>query len=140
MLSRTQSRLYVAGASLFLLTGIAHTIGQFGPSDPGLAERTLETMMRATGAAGSSMSYWNILMVWGALYGLMTFCFGLALFAVKLAGSDAKSLRALAQVAALAAAGQAIVALAFHTPPPVFFMLPAAVVFAVVGAHRAGRT
>jgi len=135
-MSRTRSRIYNAGATLFLLTGIAHMIGQFGPSDPGIAERTLEAMMRATGAGGSSMSYWNILMGWGAMYGLTTFCFGLALFGVKLAGADANSLRAFAQVAALAAAGQAIISLIYRTPPPVFFMLPAAVLFAIVGARK----
>lgn len=137
-MSRTRSRLYAIGATLFLLTGIAHTIGQFAPSELGIAERTLVAMMRATGAGGSSMSYWNILMDWGAMYGLMTFCFGLALFAVRLAGADARSLRAFAQVAALAAAGQAIVSLIYRTPPPVFFMVPAAVMFAIVGATKPG--
>jgi len=132
MTTRTLSRFYSAGSMLFVLTGIAHTIGQFAPSKPGLGERALISMMRNTGAGGSSMTYWNILMDWGAMYGLMSFCFGLALFAVKRAGAEARVLRAIARVAVLAAAGQATISLLYRTPPPAIFMVPAAMCFAVV--------
>ncbi len=136
MLTRMHSRLFVAGATLFVLTGIAHAVGQFAPSELGLGERALVAMMRATPAGSSSMTYWNILMDWGAMYGLMSLCFGLALFAVKRAGAEARVLRAFALVAAIAAAGQAAISLAYRTPPPVFLMAPAAVLFAIVAAGR----
>lgn len=135
-LSRLHARLFATGATLFVLTGIAHTIGQFAPSEPGFAERAVISMMRATHAGDSGMSYWNILMDWGAMYGLMSFALGVALFAARRAGAAAPVLRALAAVAAFAAAGQAAISLLYRTPPPAFFMIPAAVVLAVVALGR----
>ncbi len=139
-LSRLHARLYTAGATLFVLTGIAHTIGQFAPSRPGFAERAVISMMRSTHAGDSGMSYWNILMDWGAMYGLMSFALGVALFAARRAGGGAAVLRALAAVAAFAAAGQAAVSLLYRTPPPAFFMIPAAVVLGLVGFGRPSRS
>lgn len=132
-LSLTHTRLYTAGTLLFLLTGLAHTIGQFAPSRPGFAERAVQSMMRGASAGDSGMTYWNIMMDWGAMYGLMSLLFGVSLLVVRRAGADARVLRALSRVAMIAAAGQAIISLFYRTPPPVFFMAPAAAVFAMVG-------
>ena len=139
-LSRTHARLYLTGATLFILTGLAHTIGQFAPSRPGFAERAVQSMMRGATAGGSGMTYWNIMMDWGAMYGLMSLLFGISLVVVRRSGADGRVMRALARVAMFAAAGQAVISLFYRTPPPVFFMAPAAALFAIVGFRGRERS
>jgi hypothetical protein len=138
-MSVNATRLHTVGAILFALTGIAHTIGQFLPSrlDPGSA--AVETAMKEFVIPDSSFTYWNIMQCWGALYGGMTFLFGIGLLAAaRAAGGEPRVLRATAAVGAIAAALQAAVALVYHTPPPAFFMVPASLVMVAAGI-AAGR-
>ena len=139
-MSRASSRLHTTGGILFLLDAIAHTIGQFtpGPSSPGSAG--VEKAMRGFAIPGTSFTYWNIMQCWGVLYGGMTLLFGILLLAsVRAAGGDPHVRRATAIVGAIAAGVQAGVAIAYQTPPPVFFMVPAAVCFALAAGWREQR-
>jgi len=134
-MSKAASRLHATGGILFLVTGAAHTLGQFtsGASDPG--SRAVEEAMRKVAISGTSFTYWNVMQCWGALYGAMTMLFGaLLLSASRSAPGDPRVRRATAIVGALAAILQAGVALVYRTPPPVFFMVPAAVVLVLAAA------
>ena len=139
-MSKAASRLYTTGAVLFCLTGIAHTIGQFAPSTPDAGSAAVEASMKDWVIPGSTFTYWNIMQCWGALYGGMTFLFGLGLLlAVRAAGGEPRVRRNLAAVGALAAVLQAAVALAYATPPPAFFMAPAAAALGVAALRGDGR-
>jgi hypothetical protein len=140
-MSRTSSRLHTAGGILFILDAIAHSIGQFtsGPSDP--VGKGLERTMRGFVISGTSFTYWNVMQCWGVLYGAMTLLFGiLLLVAVRAASSDARVRRATAIVGAIAATAQALVTIAYRTPPPAFFMVPAAVCFALAAGLPERKT
>ena len=129
-MSRVASSLHATGGILFIVNGAAHTLGQFtsGASDPG--SRAVEKAMRDLSIPGTSFTYWNVMQCWGALYGGMTILFGaLLLSAARSAPGDRRVRRATATVGALAAILQAAVALVYRTPPPAFFMVPAAVAF-----------
>ena len=142
-MSRAASRLYTTGAVLFCLTGIAHTIGQYAPSTPDAGSASVEQAMQAWVIPGTSFTYWNIMQCWGALYGAMTFLFGvLLLWLGRLGGAEPRLRRAGATVGVLAAAVQAAVALLYATPPPAFFMVPAmfALAATLVSERRAART
>ena len=127
-------RLHLAGAILFVLTGIAHLIGQYAPSDPDFIVDGVMAMMDRTHIAGSGFSLLDVMNCWGGLYGVMSLLFGVhALVTVHAARGDLAVVRASARTAALAAVLQAIVSLAYHTPPPAFFMLPAAMLMGLAG-------
>lgn len=130
-------RLHLVGAILFILTGIAHLIGQYGPSDPDFVVDGVLAMMDRTHIAGSGFSLRDVMMCWGALYGVMSLLFGVnALATVRAAGGDIDVVRASARTAALAAVLQGIISLAYHTPPPAMLMLPAAMLMGLAGfAH-----
>jgi hypothetical protein len=122
-MSKVPGRLHATGGVLFILCGIAHTIGQFAP-DP--SDAPIERTMRAYVVPGTSMNYWNIMQCWGALYGAMTILFGVVLLAtVRAAGGDARVRRAAALAGAIAACAQVACVLVYATPPPAFFMIPA---------------
>lgn len=130
-------RLHLAGAILFLLTGIAHTIGQYAPGPPDRVVDGVTGMMRHARVAGSGFTLYDIMMCWGALYGAMSFVFGLhMLFVARAAGAALPVLRASARIGALAAVFQAVISLSYHTPPPAFFMLPAALLLGLAGYAR----
>lgn len=81
---------------------------------------------------GAGFTYWDIMQCWGALYGGMTFLFGALILAVgHWTDHDPRGHRVTAITGAVAAALQATVALAFHTPPPAFFMVPCALLFVI---------
>lgn len=127
-------RLHLAGAILFVLTGIAHLIGQYAPSAPDVVVDGVMAMMARTHLAGSGFSLRDIMMCWGALYGVMSLLFGVnALTTVHAARGDIAVVRASARTAALAGVLQGIVSLAYHTPPPAVFMLPAAMIMGLAG-------
>jgi hypothetical protein len=131
-MSRASRRLHTAGGILFILDAIAHSIGQFtsGPSDP--VGKGLERTMRGSVITGTNFTYWNVMQCWGTLYGAMTLVFGvLLLVSVRAARGDARVRRTTAIVGAFAAGVQAVVAIAYGTPPPAFFMVPAAICFAL---------
>ncbi len=131
-MNKTATRTHTTAGILFLLTGIAHTIGQFAPStlDPGSA--AVEAAMKAHVIPGAGFTYWNIMQCWGALYGGMTFLFGALLLAVgHWTDHDARGHRVTAITGCIAAALQAAVALLCHTPPPAFFMIPCAILLAI---------
>jgi len=140
-MSRASSRLHTTGSILFILDAIGHSIGQFtpGPPDPGSA--AVEKAMRGFAIPGTSFTYWNVMQCWGALYGGMTLLFGILLLtSVRAAGGDPRVLRTSALVGAIAASVQAVVAIVYRTPPPVFFMVPAALCFAVAAGLPEKRT
>lgn len=127
-------RLHLVGAILFVLTGTAHLIGQYAPSDPDFVVDGVMALMDRTHIAGSGFSLRDMMMCWGALYGVMSLLFGVhALVTVHAARGDLAVVRASARTAALAAVLQAIVSLAYHTPPPALFMLPAAMLMGLAG-------
>lgn len=117
---------HTIAATLFVLTGVAHTIGQYtpGPTDPATVAfvRTLNT----TKLTGTTFTWWNVLMCWGALYGAMTFVLGLHSLAItRDCAYDPRVIRSSARFLMLAAIVQSVVALFYGTPPPAFFMIPA---------------
>jgi hypothetical protein len=126
-----QRRFVTGGGVMFVLTGIAHALGQFGPSQPSVAERATVAMMRATAVSG--MSYWDIFTGWGALYGWMSLAYGLLVLAVMRASREPAVARALARSGCIAALGQATVAIATHAYPPAVFMAPTALVLGFAG-------
>ena len=133
-MNKTATRTHTAGGILFLLTGIAHTIGQFAPDHSPLAV-TAERTLRSYVISGAGFSYWDILQSWGALYGAMTFLFGALLLAVgHWTAHEPRAHRVTATTGAITAAVQASLALAFHTPPPAFFMIPCVVLFTISAA------
>ncbi|MCE9628290.1 MAG: hypothetical protein K8R56_10295 [Candidatus Eisenbacteria bacterium] len=131
-MNTTATRTHTTAGILFLLTGIAHTIGQFAPSplDPGSA--AVEAAMKAHVIPHSSFTYWNIMTCWGALYGGMTFLFGALMLAVgHWTAHDVRGHRCTAITGCIAALLQGGVAVALATPPPAFFMFPAAALLAI---------
>ncbi|MEQ1832251.1 MAG: hypothetical protein ABL977_04285 [Candidatus Eisenbacteria bacterium] len=134
-MNKTATRTHTTGGILFLLTGVAHTIGQFAPlpMDPGSI--AVESAMKGFVIPGQGFTYWNVMQCWGALYGGMTFLFGALLLAVgHWTDHDPRGHRVTALTGGIAAVLQAAVALACHTPPPAFFMIPAAILFAISAA------
>ena len=131
-MSKVPGRLHATGGVLFILCGIAHTIGQFtsvGSTAP------IEQSMRAAVVPGTSMTYLNVMQCWGALYGAMTILFGVVLLVLpRAAGGDARVRRAAAVTGAVAAIVQAACVLFYATPPPAFFMIPAAVLLLAAAA------
>ena len=69
-------RLHLVGAILFVLTGIAHLIGQYAPNDPDFVVDGVMAMMDRTHIAGSGFSLLDMMMCWGAIYGVMSLLFG----------------------------------------------------------------
>ena len=141
MFTRSQLRwFHTSAATLFVLTGIAHTIGQYtpGPRDPATVEfvRALTT----TKLAGASFTWWQVMMCWGALYGAMSLLFGVhALVVTRECDYDPRVVRGSARVLAVAALAQAVVAIFYTTTPPAFFMIPAALLAALAafGSEKA---
>lgn len=131
-LNKTATRTHTTGGILFLLAGIAHTIGQFAPSTPDPGSTAVETAMKQFVIPGADFTYWNIMQCWGALYGGMTFLFGALVLAVgHWTDHDLRGHRVTAITGAVAAALQATISLAFHTPSPAFFMIPCALLFVI---------
>ncbi len=133
---------HTISAVLFVLTGIAHTVGQFAPSPPDPATVAVVNLMGTTRLTGAAFTWWQVLMCWGALYGAMSFLFGVHALAVSRAcGGDLRVVRASAGVLALAAAAQSAIAIFYTTTPPAFFMIPAALLaaFAAFAPARAAN-
>jgi hypothetical protein len=140
-MSRASSRLHTTGGILFILDAIGHSIGQFTPGPPDPVGKGLERTMRGFVISGTSFTYWNVMQCWGALYGAMTLLLGVLLLAsVRAAPGDARVRRTTAIVGAIAASVQAVVAIAYRTPPPAFFMVPAAVCFALAAGLSERKT
>lgn len=140
-MSRASNRLHVAGGILFILDAIAHGIGQFTPGPPDAGNAAMEQAMRRFVLPGTSFTYWSILQSWGALYGAMTLLFGVLLLAsLQVAGGDPRVRRTTAIVGALAASVQAVLAIAYRTTPPAFFMVPAAICFALAAGWPERKT
>ncbi len=130
-------RLHLAGSILFVLTGVAHTIGEYSPSRPDFRADSVLALMRHTKLGGADFTLFDVMMGWGALYGAMSLLFGVqALATVGAARGDLAVIRASARVGMVAAILQSAVSLGYHTPPPLFFMIPAAILMAVAGFAR----
>jgi len=126
-MSKVPGRLHAAGAVLFILCGIAHSIGQYSP-DAHSAE--IAKRIRTFTVPGTPFNYWDVMQVWGALYGAMTVLFGALLLAVQRAsGGEPRVVRATSLIAAVAAFVQFACCIIYQTPPPVFFMIPAGILF-----------
>jgi hypothetical protein len=131
-MSRASSRLHATGGILFILDAIAHSIGQFTTGPPDARGAAVENSMRELVISGTNFTYWNVMQCWGALYGGMTLLFGILLLAsLRAAGGDPRVRRTTAIIGAIAAVVQAVVAIAYKTTPPAFFMVPAAVCLAL---------
>ena len=125
------TRTHTTGGILFLLTGVAHSIGQF-TLDPSPLAKSAEATLRGYVIPGAGFNYWDAVQCWGALYGGMTFLFGALLLAIgHWTAHEPRAHRVTATMGTIAALVQGVVALAFHAPPPAFFMFPAAVVLAI---------
>jgi hypothetical protein len=123
-MSKVPGRLHATGGVLFILCGVAHSIGQFSSIS---SSAPIETAMRESVVPGTTMNYLNIMQCWGALYGAMTILFGVMLLAtVRASAGDARVRKAAAMTGALAAIIQSVCVLVYDTPPPAFFMIPAA--------------
>ncbi|MCC6650126.1 MAG: hypothetical protein IT348_03140 [Candidatus Eisenbacteria bacterium] len=135
MLRPAQARLlHTIAAVLFVLTGIAHAIGQYAPSAADPATDAIVRQLKTARLAGASFTWWQVLMCWGALYGAMSFLFGVhALAVTRSCAHDPRVVRSSARVLAVAAIAQSVVALFYTTAPPAFFMIPAAVLCLIAG-------
>ena len=93
--------------------------------------------MKTSVIPGTPFTYWNIMQCWGAFYGAMTVLFGvLLLVSLRAAQGSARVRRATGIVGALAAIAQAACAYLFNAIPPVFFMIPAAVLLVAAAFAR----
>src|SRR5690242_14529450 len=96
--------------------------------------------MRSFRIPGTTFIYWNIMQCWGVLYGGMTILFGvLMLVVLRTSAGESRVRTASAWVGAGAAALQAVVSVAFGTPPPAFFMVPAALVYVLAATPPVKR-
>jgi len=137
-MSKVPGRLHATGGVLFILCGIAHSIGQFTATPLGDTTRALERTMRTTVIPDTPFTYWNVMQCWGALYGAMTILFGVLLLAsARAAAGSAGVRRATGIVGAIAAVVQAACAIYFNATPPAFFMIPAALLLLVAAFVRA---
>ena len=136
-MSKVPGRLYVTGAVLFILCGIAHSIGQFTSTSFDPASADLERMMKTHVIPGTPFVYWNIMQCWGALYGAMTILFGvLLLVSLRASGGSPAVRRAAAITGVLAALAQAACSIYYKAIPPAFFMIPAAVLLLLAAMWR----
>jgi hypothetical protein len=125
-MSKVPGRLHTTGGVLFILCGIAHTIGQFSSLPLDDTGRTLESAMRSSTIPGTPFTYWNIMQCWGALYGAMTILFGVMLLAcLRASGGHPRVRRVTAVTGAIGAAVQSAGSWYFNAYPPIFFMVPA---------------
>lgn len=135
MLRHSHARLlHTVAAVIFVLTGIAHAIGQYtpGPTDPGTV--AFVHQLTTTRLAGAPFTWWQVLMCWGALYGAMSLLLGVhALALTRACAHDPRVVRSSARVLAVAAIVQSAVAIFYTTTPPAFFMIPAAVLCLLAG-------
>lgn len=118
---------HTIAATLFVLTGVAHAIGQYtpGPTDP--ATVALVGTLNTTKLGGAPFTWWQVLMSWGAMYGAMSVVLGLhALAITRDCAYDARVIRSSARLLTVAAVLQSAIALFYTTTPPAFFMIPAA--------------
>lgn len=126
-MSRVPGVLHYTGSVLFILCGVAHTIGQFAP-DPHAAE--IAKRIKTFTIPGTSYNYWDVMRGWGAGYGAMTLFFGVVLLVSRrMSGNDPRMIRATSLIGALAALAQFVFAVAYKTAPPLYFMVPAGTLF-----------
>jgi len=126
-MSKVPGRLHATGGVLFILCGIAHSIGQFSAVPLDHTASALEQTMRTSVIPGTTFTYWNVMQCWGALYGAMTLLMGVLLLAIARAAAGSASVRrATGIVGAIAAIAQAACSIYFKATPPAFFMVPAA--------------
>jgi hypothetical protein len=126
-MSKAPGVLHTAGSVLFILCGIAHAIGQFAP-DPHSAE--MAKRIRTFTIPGTTWNYWDVMQVWGALYGAMTVLFGVILLAsARASGGDPRVIRTTSLIGAIAALAQFVFVIVYRTPPPLYFMIPAGSLF-----------
>ena len=126
-MSKVPRVLHAAGSVLFILCGIAHSIGQFAPDPHG---EEIGKRIRTFLIPGTSFNYWDVMQCWGAGYGAMTLLFGVLLLASRrVSGGDPRMIRTTSLIGALAALAQFAFAVAYKTTPPVYFMVPAGTMF-----------
>ena len=122
-MSKVPGRLHATGGVLFILCGIAHTIGQYSSIS---SVAPIEKTMRGSIIPGTTMNYLGVMQCWGALYGAMTILIGVMLLvAPNAAGGSARVRKPVALTGAIAAIVQTACALFYNAPPPAFFMIPA---------------
>jgi len=140
-MSKVPGRLHATGGVLFILCGIAHSIGQFSATELNDSAQTLERTMRTSLIPGTPFTYWNVMQCWGALYGAMTILFGVLLIAsARAAAGSASVRRATGIVGVIAAIAQTVCSFYFKAIPPVFFMIPAALLLLVAAFMRTEPT
>jgi len=123
-MSKVPGRLHATGGVLFILCGIAHTIGQYSSLS---SVAPIERTMRGTIIPGTTMNYLDVMQCWGAFYGAMTILIGaMLLVAPNAAGGSPRVRKPVALTGAIAAIVQAGCAIFYNAPPPAFFMVPAA--------------
>ena len=124
-MSKVPGRLHATGGVLFILCGIAHTIGQFSSIPLSEAASSLERTMKTSIIPGTPFTYWNVMQCWGALYGAMTILFGVMLLAcLRASGGNPRVRRVTGITGAIAAAVQSASSWYFNAYPPMFFMIP----------------
>jgi hypothetical protein len=87
--------------------------------------------------AGTPFTYWNIMQCWGVLYGAMSILFGALLLVSRRASDGSPSVRRGAAITGvIAAIAQAACSLFYQAIPPVFFMIPAALLLLLAAMWR----
>ena len=126
-MSKVPGVLHAAGSVLFILCGIAHTIGQFAPDPHG---EEIGKRIRTFLIPGTSFNYWDVMQCWGGGYGAMTLLFGVLLLATRrVSGGDPRMIRTTSLIGAIAALAQLGFSVAYKTSAPVYFMVPAGTLF-----------
>ena len=112
---------YIAGTVFWLLTGIAHLIGQFGTGPGDFTMRTVTAMMHATTVdRASGLDLYEVLECWGLYYGLLNLLMALMNVAVlRSIGREAAGLRTMAGANALAGLVLLVASAFYRFPPPI---------------------
>jgi hypothetical protein len=113
--------LYIAGTVFWLLTGIAHLIGQFATGPGDLTMRTVTSLMHGTTVdKASGLNLYEVLECWGLYYGLMNLLMAVLNVAVlRSIGRDAGSLRTMAAANAFAGFVLLVASAVYRFPPPI---------------------
>ena len=114
-------RFYIAGTVSWLLTGIAHLLGQFATGRGDLTMRTVTALMRGTTVdKASGLDLYEVLECWGLYYGLMNLLMALLNVAVlRSIGRQAGGLRTMAGANALAGLVLLAASAFYRFPPPI---------------------
>lgn len=124
-------RWFLFGSLLWLLTGIAHGVGQFVAGQDA-AYRRVTAVMKGYAIVPERFTFFDFMQEMGVwICVLCVFVAVLAFVTAQVSGEDPPALRAFASVHAAGGAVLSAISFAFGFPPPAIFFLLIALSFAL---------